>query len=415
MWMAGNSIGAGLSPACANSAEQAKVRPKIKVEIFMRHQAVGEMVGFSNLPIITIIEMDNKEDSMPTSSRDYDPANNDTYTRRFSLNPGLDAEVHQFRHERGTTTLTGVPGFFSAESSRIGKNSVLQFPEGERLRLVFIRTLKIATPMPITLVERYERKPDTMLWEQSTPVFFDPQHEKFVLLLDRRFLRDTSVADLGLSELKTHQVKHGYHFYEVVQPETGTTYGTFLGLHFDSLESIREAGSTVGHGTGNNPLFFIADLYVACRNRLETGRKILMIRTLAHNKNRGLIADLQGRITPSISSHHFGLEYTVAYQFSDRYYLADENEEVDKTRSFKLNKDKEQRAGPPNDWQHAEEKGDLVILDYDLGQHNLLRELSARLDTFHRDLNAVFKRSINQHEKVDQPLLALNQLLIEGT
>lgn len=46
---------------------------------------------------------------MPTSSRTYDPANNDTYTRWFSLTPGLNAEVHQFRHESEATRLKGAP------------------------------------------------------------------------------------------------------------------------------------------------------------------------------------------------------------------------------------------------------------------------------------------------------------------
>jgi hypothetical protein len=179
---------------------------------------------------------------MQTSPLQYDPSNNDTYQRRFSLNPGLDAEVHQFRHERGTTTLTGVHGFFSAESSRVGKNSVLQFPDGVRLRLMFIRTLKLKTPMPITLVERYERKPDAMLWDQQTPVYIDPQYEKFVLLLDRRFLRDSSVEDLGLSDLKSQQLAHGYHFYEAAQPDDGRVYGTFLGLHPNGSEKPLPSG-----------------------------------------------------------------------------------------------------------------------------------------------------------------------------
>jgi hypothetical protein len=118
---------------------------------------------------------------------------------------------------------------------------------------------------------------------------------------------------------------------------------------------------------------------------------------------------------PSVSNHHFGLEYTVAYQYSDRYYLVDENDEVDRSRGFKLNKDKEQNQGTINDWQYADEKGVLVILDYAEDQHDLLRELSFRLDIFHRDLYAVFTRSIDQAEKIDQPLMALNQLLIEDS
>lgn len=345
------------------------------------------------------------------SSRLYDRENNDTYTRRYSLNPAHDAEVHMYRHERGPTTLAGEHGFYSGESAARARNAVLQFHPPHNKLLTYIKNIKVKTLMPMSLLIRYERNGNHLAWEQSTPVYYDTKLDKFVLLMDVRFLRDTDYESLGLQLTLNHQAKHGYKIYESGERDDQSRKPLLIGVHFSSIEAIKEASDNLGVTEARNPLSYLHDLYAGERQRMTQGTKILLIRALSSARNRSMIVDLDGRSQPSVISRHFGLEFTVAYKFDDRYYLADEQGEIDKTRHFRLNKAREQGQKAPNDWQFAQEKGDLIILEYSADQHNVLLELSSRLQTFHDDLQSIFKQSIASGSDIDAPLHAVTGLL----
>lgn len=329
----------------------------------------------------------------------YDRSNNDTYVERYSLSPVSDAEAHMFQDPAGRTIGPDrVSGNFTTETKIKAENSVLHFPEARQAGLISLnKSFKIETPMPMSLVRRYERSVDGLTHAQKTPVFFDSRSEQFVVLLDERFLRDIEPTELAL---KSEPLKDKVQVYYPPRGRERPGFPCYLGLMFSSIEEIRK---NEDHG----PLKSIIAAYRQYNLRIEDGEKVILLK-VAHDDGhdsllvgRGLANNLLKRIT----NHRFRFEFVVAYRFGTTCYLQNQDGGIDQAASFHLDKIGQQNRDEKSLAGYIHSDGaQLLVIPYTEQQHQLLIKIHSRMTELAKDVQALVELHQRPTEQMDSPI-----------
>lgn len=333
------------------------------------------------------------------SDRLYDKFDNDTYVEVLSLDPASDVEAHMFRDPNGRCIGPGrVRGSFSVETKTKAANSVLQFPSAGESGLVSMKkSIKLWLPMPMSLVRRYARKPEGVTYGQSVPVFFDSKLERFVVLMDKRFLRDISASELDLFK---QQNKGKFKEYQHVGKTPGLAC-TYLGLLYESISAIREDAD-------DSPLRVINKAYKQYNLRIEDGEKVILLKVAQDERSGSLLvghnfgADLLSRIV----RHQFEFEFTIAYRFDSTCYLVSEAGEIIQEGSFHVDKRRDQDDTIKGFAAIGKVTGNfaLLVLPYTDEQFGLLTRLHARMHELSADIMALVRLHQKPAEKLDSQI-----------
>lgn len=337
----------------------------------------------------------------------YDKNDNDTYTEILGSTPQADVRFHMFRDPTGRFRETdrngaAIFGNFTSESDAKARDNVLRFAPVKLTGLKLIKSIQLRTLLPMSLVHRYELGAEKLDHIQNTPIFFDSKLEKFVVLMDHRFLRDMSLHELREDEELWTKFRKMFTAYPA-QPVKGEI--TSIGLLFDSLDELRKSLTDRAEGTSFQILEM---LYKGYRLSQTGGQKVIIVRGLSVSNGKPELFDnlrIQDHETHELTSSSYCLEFLVAFQFEQRYYALTKDGRLDQTKMLVLDKRRGQQPSAldeminPNCKQQA-----LLILPYTEQQHQMLLALSNRLNSFHQEIMNFFKGSEMHQERLDAPL-----------
>lgn len=346
------------------------------------------------------------------TSKPYDRNDNDTYVERYSSIMARDVEIHMFKNEEGRVIdANNIRGDFSVESTRIAQNNVLRFPTAAAIGLVKIKNSTLRTLVPMSLVHRYKLNEDHLTYKQVVPVFYDSKLDKFVLIMDYRFLRDVSLKEL-IPE-KNEERKWLKVYQDKKQPDT-----KYLGLLFDSMADLDDACHTRNRDGDEHAFSYVLSAYTFYKMSLQGGEKVVIVRFGTHiNESPKFFKSLdRSALKSGLNTSEFHFEYAVAVRFGKRYYLCDDQGIVQQKASFHLDKAKEQdgkalanRMGLSALGYSIDNHDDVFIVAYSDEQLQLIEKLSHRLNDLHQELCDFFRSGIDKSNNLDRPLLSLPQ------
>jgi hypothetical protein len=343
------------------------------------------------------------------TNKPYDRNDNDTYVERYSSVMATDVEVHMFQNPNaGVVYVGGVRGDFSTESAIRAKNNVLKFPTSTLTGLIKIKEIDLNTLLPMSLVQRYERTEAQMDHPHKTPIFYDTKLNKFVVLMDYRFLRDIRVDELGLPGERDKKIHKIY-----IDKKDDTK--SYLGILFDSVSDIEKYcnPATVADST-SNPYNIALEAYQLYKMSLQGGEKVIVVKYRALERDRtDLFPRSVHKAKESIVAKTFDFEYAVAVRFGKRYYLCDEQGKIIQSTTFLMDKAKEQ--GAPSTEQdffggrvsNKEDHSDVFVTAYSDAQLKLVAALSERMHAVHTELCELFRSATNKDNGLDSPVLSL--------
>lgn len=329
----------------------------------------------------------------------YDRNNNDTYVELLSRDPAQDAEAHMFRNPNGGVVGPGrVMGNFSEESRHKAVNAVLRFPSARDAGLATLsKILKLNTPLPMTLVRRYERKADGLCHAQKTPVYFDTKLERFVVLLDARFLRDIEMSELGLD---AREYREKFKVYEAVKTKNLPVSNKYLGLLFESIDAIRQ-------NADGSPLQILQSAYKLYNLRIADGEKVIVLRVAQDHSIRSMLVttNIPSQILSQVIKHSFQFEFAIAYRFGDVCYLQSKDGEIEQAGSFHINKARDQdREAKGIAAIGRNDESLLLVLPYTEAQFELLSKIHDRMSALTNDVMSLFEMHQQPKERLDSPI-----------
>jgi hypothetical protein len=329
----------------------------------------------------------------------YDRNDNDTYDEVLSKHPSEDVHLHMFRNPNGSVVFGKIKGDFTVESSRRAANNVLRFAKATSIGLHLIKSFNLSTAMPMSLVKRYNLKDDRLFYTQKANVYFDSNIEKFVVLMDWRFMRDLTMADANLI------LQDAFH-KKLMKPYKDKDGDIHLGLLYGSLDELREDNRGKRE---DGPYGFLRSQYIHYLLSLEGGKKVILVRYVqdperpVHLNFDNLVKDDLVHI--QISGLH--MELTMAFQFGSRYYLTKDGVTFDQKNVMNLTKDRLQSAkSETRDLQRyirIEDPG-LLVLPYTDDQWKLLSGIQARLKMINQELCQFFDSFVMREESVDEAI-----------
>lgn len=338
-----------------------------------------------------------------TIQKPYDKNDNDTYVEKLGQSPYQDTLLHMFRNEKGRVVgANGIRGDFTVESDIKARNNVLHFPAAKDLaknHLVKIKDKDVTTFCPLSMVQRYELDESNLTYRQKTPIFYDKQIDKFVILLDYRFARDISALETEFS-LNKELVK--------IYPAKDQQF-SYVGLIFDSINDIDK---------DNTPAFehFFSE-YKDYKMTLQNGEKVIILRykTLQDDKINLLRfshANSDHILGNAIHTQSFHFEHAVAVRFGKRYYLCDQEGKILQKTAFHFDKKNEQApVSNSQDLRNYRPKLDsdaeTYVVPYSEEQHKIISGLASRLQLIHSELANIFRKATNVNESVDHSVMAL--------
>jgi hypothetical protein len=334
--------------------------------------------------------------------KDYDRNDNDTYVEVLSKNMVIDVELHMHRDPDAHVRSGNIHGHFSVESRLRAENNVLHFPKASDTSLIRITDKKIKTLVPMSLVSRYELNESQLTFAQKTPIFYDNKINKFVVLLDYRFLRDIKLHELNL-ETKHYKTYHDKKQKDVI----------YFGLTFDSMSDVEEQCST---GTiKDGVLFDVMESYKFYKMSLQGGEKVIIVNFLNSENEQTKLFDfsLNKYLENCITARSFDIEYAVAVRFEKRYYFVDKNGQIIQSSAFYLDKEKQQTKDDGNDeirsmgFSVGKKKHSVFVCPYTDEQFNLIEALSKKMNDIQTEFANLFKNASNSSEKLDSPITSL--------
>lgn len=334
----------------------------------------------------------------------YDKLDNDTYTEVLSASPRDDVMYHMFRDPNGRVKRTGlqgapIMGHFTSESEATARDYVLQFAPTKITGLKTIKTLMLNGLLPMSLVHRYGLCAEKLVHAQQTPIFYDSKAEKFVVLFDKRFLRDMSMTELKVDTELFDRFRKCIQAYPV-NAVAGETRN--VGLQFDTIEEIR---NSFNKDLPDSPFGLAKALYRQYRLLQSAGEKVIVIKGLTKFQEEAqLIQGIRGDCSShALTTSAYYLEFLVAYRFGRQYYLAKANGELDQQKSFHLDKGSHQNP-VEGDFRLAESESNLLVVPYSDTQIAMLTMLAGKLNAFHEEVMSFLKSSELKTEMLDAPL-----------
>jgi hypothetical protein len=338
----------------------------------------------------------------------YDRNDNDTYDEVLSRHPAQDVELHMFRNPKGSVVSGTIKGDFTVESSRRAANNVLRFAKPTSIGLPLIKSFNLSTAMPMSLVKRYNLKVEALFYSQKTNVYFDSGVEKFVVLMDWRFMRDLTMADakLILQEPCQKRLMKSY------RDKDGQVH---LGLLYNTLDELRE------DNRGKNeegPYGVLRSQYIHYLLSLEGGKKVILVRYIQdpdcpeHLKFDNMTEDDLSHVQTS----GLHMELSMAFQFGSRYYLSKDGVTFDQKNVMNLTKDRLQSAeceiGGLAGYFKRKDPG-LLVLPYTDDQWKLLTGIQSRLKMINTDLCKFFDSFVARSESVDEAITPERALQVQ--
>lgn len=337
-----------------------------------------------------------------TTKKEYDRNNNDTYVELLGNNPYDDTHIHMFRREKGSVANHNYFGDFSVESQIKAANNVLHFPTAKDLRvndLIKIKDKDLNTLYPLSMVNRYNLNESNLTYKQRTPIFYDKKANKFVVLLDYRFVRDICAIEKEFS-LDKKLVK--------LYPSKKENF-SYLGMLFDTMTEVGEQNQA--------PFQHLLSEYKNYKMTLQTGEKVIVLRykTLKnHNINllRFSFSNTEELLGNAINTQSFDFEYSIAVRFGTRYYLCDKEGNILQKTAFHFNKEKEQTPNVNSqdlrDYHHKiDENAETYIVPFSTEQYDIVKKLADRLNSIHLELAELFRDATDINSPVDKDVLSL--------
>lgn len=141
------------------------------------------------------------------NGEDYNPRDNRTFKDKpLSMSPyrdiliriGLEKISKQgARSSCAENTCYGTI-LLPSMAKDIGVNNVLQFPQvSDFENSVKIKTVKVSTLLPPSLIRRYQRE-EAPFYRQSVPIYFNTKSEMFFSPLDKRFPIELASSEFGV-------------------------------------------------------------------------------------------------------------------------------------------------------------------------------------------------------------------------
>lgn len=348
-----------------------------------------------------------------TTDKPYDRNDNDTYVEIYSMNPADDVEIHMYQDPKGGVLMGGsnkIRGNFSVESRLKAANSVLQFPTASETGLVKITDRQLPTFMPMSLVSRYNLSEERLTYTQKTPVFYDTKVNKFIVLLDKRFLRDIKIAELALGDKNPH-----YRTYK--DKKNGCL--DYFGMLFDSMDDIvKQCAVNTKHE--NQPFFNFLRAYQFYKMTLQEGEKVIIVQFRSEeNKQSHLFGyDMSKFVDKGLTSRSFNIEHAVAVRFGLRYYFCDENGKILQNSAFHLDKYLQQKKEDTalnhaltlaNFSKRVMDKKEVFVTAYSEEQLAIIEALSKRMYDIQQELCNLFQSATNSEAPLDSSILSLPQ------
>lgn len=335
-------------------------------------------------------------------NKPYDKNDNDTYLEILANTPARDVMLHMFRDSSGrvaevTRDGVSINGHFTSESPSTARDNVLRFAPPKVTGLKLIKKILLETLLPMSLVHRYDLSAESLAHTQETPIFYDAKLEKFVVLLDNRFLRDVNLNELKLDNEIYPLMRESIAAYDPWHPTPGEPKN--LGMLFDTLDAARQACTKDSPETVYGRL---KHLYRTYRLLQSQGEKVIVIKGMSKFGQRaqilhGVSADAS---THAVSTAAYNLEFVVAYKFGNQFYLITADGKLDQKKSFTLDKIKQQNPNP----MHRTKDGDVLVVPYSDSQLAMLNMLAGKLNAFHEEILGFLRGSEQRDELLDAPL-----------
>lgn len=340
--------------------------------------------------------------------KDYDPKNNDTYTKKYTNSMVRDVEIHMFKDDSANIVISvngkTMTGNFSEESRIIAKNNVLHFSTEKELGLKLLKYKNKETLIPYSLISRYENKPQDIAYNQKTPLFFNIETEKFVFALDKRFLRDikqfpeftqniilSSPSDISIiNSAEDQQILFAYDTLSDLEKDTTNIYKDFKEKYLQQMINIYPS----------------EDVIIVAYELEENHDNYFKIKNLNHNHEQGIIGG------PNIASHIFSssniqFEFIKAKKISDsEFYLYDNEDNLQVKKPFHFKKDEYAQKPSVSNYFGLDDPS-LLIIPFSQRDLDILISLKENIDNIFNDLNNLLSSQKNDSE-LDNPLTQIS-------
>lgn len=335
----------------------------------------------------------------------YNKLDNDTYVDKYSDNIFTDAEIHMFADPSGSSIMgNSIRGKFTVESRIFASNNILKFPTSTMIGIPKIKDVKVYNLIPMTLVHRYNHKEDELKIHHKSPVFYDTTANKFVLMLDHRFIRDISITELNIED------KSIYKIYK----DKKNKDNNYIGILFKSIEELEES---YNKDNKSNPFTVFLDAYKLYKMTIQGGEKVIVLKVASlENKNVGLFNhNLKKHIGNSMTTRQFQFEYAVFVRFDKRYYLCDNNGNIIQSSSIIIDKEKDQLNTENNMLSKLTEislfgtgeDSHTFIVPYSIEQLDIIESISKRIHAIHNELRDLFINATCPESNFDNPVLSI--------
>lgn len=333
----------------------------------------------------------------------YDRNDNDTYVEKFSDNMIADVEIHMYRNDKGSSISgSGIKGDFSVESRIAASNNVLKFPSSSKIGIPKIKDIKVDNFIPMTLVQRYNLSEEKLTINHKTPIFYDPKIDKFVLMIDHRFIRDISISELNI---KNNSI------YKIYKDKQNTDI-KYIGLLFNTIAEISEKKT-------DNSFYLFLEAYKFYKMSIQGGEKVIVLKfASSENKHVSLFEseNIKKLLGNGLTTRHFDFEYAVFVRFSNRYYFCDNEGNIIQTSSIYIDKKKEQQKLDSKmlselssfSFYSRGEDNNIFIVPYSEEQLKIIENISKKLHSIHNELCELFNKSTDSESSFDSPVLSIS-------
>lgn len=339
------------------------------------------------------------------TTKPYDRNNNDTYVEKFSDNIVADVEIHMYRNEKGSSIAgSGIRGNFSVESRIAAQNNVLKFPTATQLGITKIKDIKVDNFIPMTLVQRYNHSEEKLTIHHKTPIFYDQKIDKFVLMLDHRFIRDISISELNIKDNS---------IYKIYKDKKNKDF-KYIGLLFSTVPEITETKNT------DNSFSLFLEAYKFYKMSLQGGEKVIVLKFASSENKHVTLFQFESKklLGNGLTTRQFDFEYAVFVRFGNRYYFCDNEGNIIQNSSIYIDKKKEQQnidskmLSKLTDLAFYSrgqgEDNNIFIVPYSEEQLKIIENISKKLHSIHNELCELFNKSTDAESSFDFPVLSIS-------
>lgn len=349
------------------------------------------------------------------NGEDYNPRDNTTfrdaplaYSPHQDIAIRLALEEKHKKKSRGYSLTKTTRGDFLAPvmPQGAGENNVLQFPPAKEFKTtVKIKTVKVGTPLPPSLVRRYKCEANPF-YMQSVPIFFNTKQEHFFAPLDRRFADKSEIAHSDYDVfLNAEHISTEGRKYFVVKDKT-------LSGVIEKLEALYRDKSFKRNYKNYFVDFEKAERVIV----LEFDRK-----KSDEDPDSGLLRGVS--VNPLIERQSANWSYYQAAKVGNTLYLMNEDGDIDKANTLRY--DEEEFVSSLEPISKSIESAIMrdkrniasLIMPYSEASWRIVTGLHHRLNALFDEIQKVLLATKNSVGELDKPLseVQLNFALTDKT